>query len=220
MSLFVIRIVTFFSLLLFFLVSLGETITVVFLETFGSNFCPQVVNFHFIGLLIVLFSLLTVIHLTAIIGLCSNSSACKYIFYAVSSLLFIGLTVLLVLFCIHWTQNKSILEKCADFEFNLQKHPKSYVINSYQKNHHCCGLISKEDWGNVYPPSCCKDEKSPCDAPFDTPCSQFLIKWKPWILFNTLGGLCTMILLSPLVIAGLIRSRKRTDTYLTLNDRF
>ncbi|KII68604.1 hypothetical protein RF11_16293 [Thelohanellus kitauei] len=218
MSLLIVRIITFFSLLLFFLVSVGETIAMFFLETFGGNFCQEVVKFHFVELLIVLFCVLTIIYLTAIVGLCSNSSACKYVYFSVSSVLFVGLTVFFVLFCVHWTHNKSILKKCADFGFNLQNHPNSYAINSYQKKHQCCGLIGKGDWGNKFPPSCCKDQKSPCEAPFDTPCSHFLIKWRPWILFTTLGGLCAMILLSPLVTAGFIFSRKREELYVTLND--
>ncbi|KII72617.1 Tetraspanin-6 [Thelohanellus kitauei] len=213
------RVITFFILFLFFLISAFETFTLTLLKVVGDYFCPEVVRYHVIDALLGVFCVLTILHVFAMLGVCFYWSWGKYFYTVVFTLLLILLTMVVSISYIRRDEVKPLLESCSLFDFNLIEYRENRYINEYQMNHHCCGLTGPQNWGsNWYPPSCCENQNQLCVEPFNKPCSNFLTVWQPWIPATILGGLGGMVFLSPFVIVGIIYSRRRQSfEYFTLN---
>ncbi|KII62163.1 CD63 antigen [Thelohanellus kitauei] len=204
-----VRILTFFILFIFLIISFTVGITALVVQLLGTDFCPQVVKYRVIVVICVLASVVGLSHLFGILGVCFRWRSSKFIYLSVFVTLLIVASVFTVIFFVKLDDIKDSLLECTTFKFDLSRYGNNNFINRIQRDKKCCGFTSIDNWaGNKYPPSCCEDQSQACTSPFEKPCHPYLIVWLPWIMIGLAGALVGLIFLSPIGIVGIIYSKE------------
>ncbi|KII73942.1 hypothetical protein RF11_13547 [Thelohanellus kitauei] len=192
-----IRFIVFLSLTIFLLVSVGNTILVLFLKIYGVEFCSEINNLHLLTTLIVVSSVLSLIQIIGFVGTFKDSRLLRYIYTVFCCFFLIGSTPLAIALLVRWNEAIPVLSRCTRFDWNLKNRRGNWLIMHHQEKYQCCGLTSKLNWGsNVYPPSCCKNNPSVCIFPHEKPCAPSLVENGRLLEITVISALFFVVFLS------------------------
>ncbi|KII68936.1 hypothetical protein RF11_13549 [Thelohanellus kitauei] len=189
-------------------------LNLIFLETIFSD----IFKYREITVLCVLGFVLAILQIIGLFGICRRVKFFEVVYTSLCCLFLICSTILLLIVFINQRDIRSIVPEYSKLCFDLTGYKDNWFINRLQKNNQCCGLTGKENWKTQkYPPSCCVNQISPCERPFQKSCWTFLIHWISLILVTLVGTIECIIFLSvriqinkPIVIIGMIVDEPRT----------
>ncbi|KII68939.1 hypothetical protein RF11_13552 [Thelohanellus kitauei] len=175
---------------------------------------PRLTKSFVFMILFVIYDILAVFQVIGLFGTFYDSKLLKCIYTIFWGFFYVGFTYFATLMLGTWSEAKPILSRCSNFNFNLVNFWDDGIINQIQEKNHCCGIMSKYDWGHNsnYPLSCYSFESSTAAFPYEKPCAPFLIGIGHWLEVIFLGSLFLSSILSPLALIGMVFGR-RERTY-------
>ncbi|KII68173.1 hypothetical protein RF11_10596 [Thelohanellus kitauei] len=214
------RFIVYFAIALIFIVSVGNAVLLLHLKIYGTNFCAEIDRWSVFLTLFVIYDILAVFQIIGLFGTLSDSTPLKCIYSIFWCVFLVGCTIVASLMFLQWNQIKPILSRCSDFNFNLGYFWDDALINRIQEKNHCCGLMSKHDWGlnSAYPLSCYSVELFNIHRPYEKPCAPFLIGIGHWLEIIFFGSLFFVSILSPIAFIGMLFSRSERTYYEEVHD--
>ncbi|KII74722.1 hypothetical protein RF11_08794 [Thelohanellus kitauei] len=208
-----IRVMTFLTLFLFFVISVSELFIAFFLKFLSEELKAQIGIYGLIAPFILISSSLAVIQIVGIVGMCTHSTKICQIYTETFIILMIFNWVAAGAYILQWNgariQITMMLVNPA-LDLTLNEFASNEYINYYQKENKCCGITSYENWKRGhYPPSCCKNVPPVCRTPFETPCAPFFPTAVVWLDATLIGGLGAVLFMSPMVIICMMYSREK-----------